>query len=153
MNTTLIPTIVGLTLLASALPFSGCDPEPAGTDDQLYEQDYPDGWVSDFPDEIDGYTVLYIRTPRTQACIDTSILDLVMLPGAKPVSEDVRSAVDDLEDSIPILGGVTIINVEPPGTTRAELDEAVRVWNKAAQSLGCDGVGWSAGRLKLPDSS
>ena len=100
---------------------------PQFRDDQLYDQDYPDGWVSDFPDEIDGYTVLYIRTPRTQAFIDTSILDLVVLPGAKPVSEDVRSAVDDLEDSIPILGGVTIINVEPVGTTRAELDEAVRV--------------------------
>ena len=94
---------------------------------------------------------------RTELAVDTFMEEVPVGTWTShpklTVSEDVRSAVDDLEDSIPILGGVTIINVEPIGTTRAELDEAVRVWNKAAQSLGCDGVGWSAGRLKLPDSS
>lgn len=152
MKTTLTPVIVGLALLASVLAALGCDLEPAVTDVQLYDPEYPDDWVSDFPDEVAGYTVLYIRTPRTQACIDTSILDLVASAGTEPVVEDVRSAIDDLEDSIPIPGGVTI-NIEPAGTTRAELDEAVKTWNEAAQSLGCDGVGWSSRRLKLPDGS
>ena len=146
MKTTLFPTVVGLTILAYVLAIVGCDPEPAGPDDQVYDQGYADGWVSDFPNETAGYTVLYIRTPRTQACIDTSILDLVTSPGAEPVFEDARSMADYLEDSIPIPGGVTI-NIESAGTMRAELDEAVRIWNRSAQSLGCDSVG----RLKLPD--
>ena len=130
MKATLFPTVVGLAIL----------------------QGYADGWVSDFPNEIAGYTVLYIRTPRTQACSDTSILELVASPGAEPVFEDARSMANDLEDFIPIPGGVTI-NIEPAETTRVELGEAVRIWNRSAQSPGCDGVGWSAGRLKLPDGS
>ena len=37
-------------------------------DSPVTDVDYDDSWVTDFPDVIGEYTVLYIATPKSVAC-------------------------------------------------------------------------------------
>ena len=158
MKTILIPLIAGLALLASVPAVLGCESELAGADMPIYDLDYDDSWVSGFPGEVAGYTVLYIHTPRTQACSRKSDIELQAPPGAEPPYADVRSEVEAMEESIPIPGGTELdiwpAEVPNPGVDR--LDELARGWNASAEEWGCEAMGWGAGAgggrlVELPD--
>jgi hypothetical protein len=104
------------------------------------DPNYDDSWTKNVPDTINGFQVLFVTTPKNQAC---SYIPIVHL---KTAHDSIKQYLDKV-DGGPILNAIRAIEGVPPDVTvsfsgpsaSAEMIRSnTERWNATKAALGCD---------------
>ena len=106
----------------------------------VFDADYDDSWVADFPEVIGGYRVISIGTPKSVAC---SFEPLIILQATQESMDEFLSAPLDLNSlraairSVPGVPSDIGLGFAGNPLDKEEAATNLREWNEANISGGC----------------